>query len=206
MKRRYLAAHWQAPKHVHAYTSTRDIDCAKTPDNTLIHDLHLPSAPLWLNQVHGNTVCELPGPNNTADAAWTQQRGVVLVVRTADCLPILLTDVHGEWIAAIHAGWRSLAAGIIGKTIAHAQNRTLMAWLGPAISMKHFEVGDDVRAAFGITDSHANLYTLASAQLKDCGVHNISCAHQCTFAQANDYFSHRRAKEKGRMGSFIWYS
>ncbi len=122
---------------------------------------NLPSEPAWLNQVHGTNVYELTSHSelNTtpdADAVWTQKSGLVCAVLTADCLPLLLTDSKGEKVAAVHAGWRGLASGVIESTLKAMRTgpeSTLMAWLGPAIGPEVFEVGQEVYDIFCIKDS-----------------------------------------------------
>lgn len=116
---------------------------------------NLPSEPFWLNQQHTNTVItahkttlEVTPP--IADASWSNQPGQVLSVMTADCMPILLSTIQGDKVAAIHAGWRGLQQGIISKTIKEmqVQSKDITAWIGPAISQENFEVGEEVKLAF----------------------------------------------------------
>jgi YfiH family protein len=123
----------------------------------------LPGQPLWLNQVHGTAVVEAradasppaPGQLGTAvpdaDASFARERGAVCLVMSADCLPVLFSDAQGRVIAAAHAGWRGLAAGVLGQTVAAmraAGAGDIVAWMGPAIGPRQFEVGEDVRQAF----------------------------------------------------------
>ncbi|MDP2561859.1 peptidoglycan editing factor PgeF [Psychrobium sp. 1_MG-2023] len=184
----------------------------------------LPTNPVWLNQQHTTDVLTLDEKSaakavSIADASETSVRKVVCCVMTADCLPILLTDQYGEQVAAIHAGWRGMADGIIEKTLESFNARTsqIYAWLGPAISQKHFEVGQDVFDAFCHhcpTDKlhftpvkgkyYANLYQLAIARLTRCGVNDISGGEYCTFEQSDLFFSFRREGVTGRMASVIW--
>jgi len=144
--------------------------------------LRLPAEPFWLNQVHGNAVVKArrePGPPPAADAAFSDETGVVCVVMTADCLPVLFCDRAGTRVAAAHAGWRGLADGVLEATVRALGGGDWMAWLGPAIGPDAFEVGPPVRqafldklgdcdAAFRPTDaSHwrADLYSLARLTL-----------------------------------------
>ena len=115
---------------------------------------HLPATPRWLNQVHGTTVIDagdagLP-PIPAADAAFASGPGVVCAVMTADCLPVLFCDRSGSVVAAAHAGWRGLQAGVLERTVTTlgVPGREVLAYLGPAIGAQAFEVGDDVRTAF----------------------------------------------------------
>ena len=116
--------------------------------------------PVWLRQVHGADVLHLTAahvtaPTATADAAWTDRRGIACTVGAADCLPVLLAVQDGRAVAAAHAGWRGLAAGVLQATVtalcrgSGAAPQQLIAWLGPCIGPLHFEVGADVLAAFG---------------------------------------------------------
>lgn len=191
----------------------------------LLEEFHFPQSPQWLNQVHGIHVHELnqaqvlPG-TITADASFTRQGNQVCAVLTADCLPLLVCDEEGSVVAAIHAGWRGLAAGIIPATIKAMDKpvASLLVWLGPAISPRAFEVGDDVyqiftRAhagnaqAFSLGESGhwwANLYELARLQLSRLGVLQIFGGDYCTYSQAELFYSYRRDSQTGRMASFIW--
>jgi YfiH family protein len=122
----------------------------------------LPGRPLWLNQVHGTTVVEARtgasapdgGPAGTvpdADASFAREPGAVCLVMTADCLPVLFSDTQGKVVAAAHAGWRGLAAGVLGQTVAAMRTAgagDIVAWMGPAIGPRQFEVGEDVLQAF----------------------------------------------------------
>ena len=118
----------------------------------LQQQLHLPAEPLWLQQVHGTAAVNAAAcaARPVADASWSQQPGVVCAVLTADCLPLLLCDRQGRSIAAVHAGWRGLAAGVIEQTVAAmaVPAAELLAWMGPAISQAAYTVGDEVRAEF----------------------------------------------------------
>ncbi|NHO67742.1 multi-copper polyphenol oxidoreductase [Aestuariicella hydrocarbonica] len=208
--------------------------------------------PQWLEQVHGIKVVEAQadGLVRTADACTSGERGLACVVMTADCLPILLCDRAGTRVAAVHAGWRSLAGGIVRETVARfqagsqlpssahapapadAQARAdapageLLAYLGPAISQSHFEVGIDVLEAFfdsalsaahgeaisaafrpSISQPmkfHADLYQLARAELAELGVEQVFGGQHCTFADSERFYSYRRDGQTGRMAAMIW--
>jgi len=185
--------------------------------------LRLPAEPTWLNQVHGTEVVDLdaystanPPPN--ADASLTTLPARVCVVMVADCLPVLFASGDGEHIAAAHAGWRGLVAGVLERTVAAlgVEPSKLSAWLGPAISQAHFEVGEEVRAAFaGAADDacfrantrgrwQADLAGLARRRLATLGVGTISGGAWCTFADREQFFSHRRDGKGGRMAALIW--
>ncbi len=181
----------------------------------------LPSRPLWLNQVHGTEVLnadEFFQYPATADAAITTQKGRVLAIMTADCLPVVVADSEGRIIGAAHAGWRGLQAGILEKLVRQMQAQfpgsVLQAWIGPAISPAVFEVGAEVYEAFAATDSalavffktgervgkyFADLPSIAHYKLKQSGVQQVELSHECTYLQENKYFSYRRANPTGRM-------
>jgi len=182
----------------------------------------LPAEPSWLAQVHGVAVADLDsaGPDGAADAAITRCSGKVCAILTADCLPIVFASDTGDAVAAAHAGWRGLAAGVIGATVRAmaASPERLIAWLGPAIGLEHFEVGAEVREAFLTTDSGAgdafkatltgkfmaDLAMLARRQLAALGVNRIYGGGECTYARADRYFSHRRDGVTGRQATLIW--
>jgi len=189
----------------------------------LLNALQLPNEPCWLNQVHGHTVVRLLSgaclDTPEADAAYTNVKGTVLAIQTADCLPILLAAEDGSEIAAVHSGWRSLAAGIISATLEQftSSPQHIRAWLGPAIGPEHFEVGEDVRSAMlDLNSQHesafkpygekylADLAAIARQTLRSLGVDSIETCQTCTYANAEDYFSFRRDGQTGRMASLIW--
>lgn len=181
--------------------------------------LKLPGEPVWLNQVHGNAVIRAEASSErNADAAFTDRPGVVCAVMTADCLPILLCSEDGDRVAAAHAGWKGLAAGVIEAAVKSLGTDRLMAWLGPAIGPETFEVGREVRETFvgkrtafaaafrekGDGKWLADLYRLARIVLNDIGVSAIYGGGYCTFSNADDFFSYRRDRVTGRMATLIW--
>jgi polyphenol oxidase len=188
----------------------------------LRRDAGLPAEPSWLAQVHGVTVADLDeaGPHAAADAAMTRRSGKVCVILTADCLPIVFATDAGDAVAVAHAGWRGLAAGVIGATVRAmaVQPERLIAWLGPAIGPENFEVGAEVREAFLNGDPRAgdafkankrgrymaDLRMLARRQLEDLGVNRICGGGECTYARADRYFSHRRDGVTGRQATLVW--
>jgi polyphenol oxidase len=184
--------------------------------------LKLPAQPLWLRQVHGTRVVNaaIVEAGATADAAMCSQRGVVCAVLTADCLPVLLADTAGRCVAAIHAGWRGLAAGVIEQT-AMAMGRpgeSLLAWLGPAIGPSVYQVGDEVRDTFIAHNRQAasafvpgpdggwfaDLYELARQRLAACRVTAVYGGGYCSFTDAERFYSYRRDGATGRMATLIW--
>lgn len=222
-----LTPNWPAPSHIQAFTTTRHSlspDVTRPDQDTNLEmRFSLPSSPVWLNQTHSATAIEaLPEHLKlTADASYTNQLNRVCVVLTADCLPILLCNASATKVAAIHAGWRGLAAGIIENTIAQIgdPHEQWMAWLGPAIGPHCFEVGNDVWQAFVShhpiaatafkPKSHdkwlANLYHLAKQRLQALGITNIYGGEYCTYTQQDLFYSYRRDQGKtGRMATMIW--
>jgi YfiH family protein len=183
----------------------------------------------WLEQVHGNNVVVVEKHQNTpivADAVITQSQHIALAIMTADCLPILLSNKDGSEIAAIHAGWRPLAANIIERTIKkmHSTADEIFVWLGPCIGPQFFEVGKEVKQAFcqmsvkfesafqpvsflndGRTELKflANLQLIAELQLLALGVANITKIADCTYKHTGKYYSYRRDGKTGRMASII---
>lgn len=188
----------------------------------VVQQLALPEMPRWLNQVHGTQAVDAGRAVTrcTADASYTVEAGVVCAVLTADCLPVLLCDRAGSVVAAVHAGWRGLAAGVIEAAVAEMRVPAgdLMAWLGPAIGPGAFEVGAEVRAAFVDHDpaaGHAfqpslsgrwlaDIYRLAWLRLTRRGVTAIYGGGRCTFTEAEHFYSYRRGGVTGRMASLIW--
>jgi len=187
--------------------------------------LGMKAEPGWLHQVHGVAVCDLDHVKHrhmpaTADAAITSQRDYACVVMVADCLPVLFASRDGEKIGAAHAGWRGLAAGVLEHTVLAlgVPHGELTAWLGPAISHEHFEVGDEVQEVFVSQDAgasgaftpnargkwQADLVALARRRLNSLGVTDVHGGEWCTFADPARFFSHRRDGKGGRMAALIW--
>jgi len=184
------------------------------------------ASPVWLNQVHGTCVVDAAqvGTDNPppADAAYAREAGVGCVVMTADCLPVLFCDDSGSVVAAAHAGWRGLLAGVLESTIAamSCSGEQLMAYLGPAIGPETFEVGDEVRSAFVALNEDsaqafkpspvvpgkwlADIYLLARQRLSGQGVTRVFGGHFCTVSDPDCFFSYRRDGQTGRMASLIW--
>lgn len=183
--------------------------------------LELPQQPKWLAQYHSTAVvkAETVAMGAPADAIWTLQPRGICAVLTADCLPILLASNDGEVIAAMHAGWRGLAHGIVAATVAQlpVPAQHLSAYIGPAISQPHFEVGDEVRTAFvsqGLVDTMSfaphkpgkwlgNLALLAERTLRQSGVTNVTQSGLCTYSD-DRFYSYRRQPQCGRIASLIW--
>ena len=236
----FIIPDWPAPPRVRALVTTRRGGISLPPwDSFNLGDhvgdaaeavaenrrrlrQYLPADPLWLKQVHGTHCIDvaIAVPASEADAAMTTRPGIVCAVLTADCLPLLLCDVEGKVVAAIHAGWRGLASGIIESTVTAMQvpGERLLAWLGPAIGPERFEVGHDVRRAFieHNPDAEAafssrsngkwlcNIYLLARQRLESLNVCRIAGADFCTVRDPGRFYSYRRDGITGRMASLIW--
>jgi len=240
---------WPAPANVKAVITTRGGGCSAAPYDSnnlglhvgdqeadvlenrqlLLAALGLRQPPQWLEQIHGAKVVEaLPdGLVRTADGCYSHQPGVACVVMTADCLPVLLCDRQGRQVAAAHAGWRGLAKGILASTVESfaADPATIMAYLGPAISVDQFEVGIEVLEAYcesarsqeqleAITAAfrpsmrplhfYADIYALARAELAALGVRDVYGGDYCTYSEVERFYSYRRESQTGRMASLIW--
>jgi purine-nucleoside/S-methyl-5'-thioadenosine phosphorylase / adenosine deaminase len=202
---------WPAPARVRALVTTRgEADPA------------LPAAPAWLRQVHGIAVVDAAAASGEpeADASVARAPGVVCAVKAADCLPVLLADDAARVVAAAHAGWRGLAAGIIEATVTEMRvpAETLMAWLGPAIGPKVYEVGEEVRRAFLERDAGAetafspnrpghwllDLYAVARQRLAARGVRRVYGGSFCTYSEPARFPSWRRDRSRERIAAFVW--
>lgn len=204
---------WDAPAAVQAFVTTRR---SGDPRH------RLPGEPAWLKQVHGIGVIRADGVSGRpeADAAYTRTPGVVCVVAAADCMPVLLAHEDGSVVAAAHAGWRGLCAGVIEATLdaMGADPARTLAWLGPAIGPKAYEVGAEVREAFVSRDARAaaafvparpghwllDLYAVARQRLAARGVARVSGGGFCTYSDAENFHSFRRDRSTERMHAFIW--
>jgi YfiH family protein len=238
----YLEPDWPAPATVRAVTTLRRDGASAPPYDQfnladhvgddpaavaanrqrLYEECELSAPPAWLHQVHGTTVVDAgSGTGADADGSCTTDAGVVCAVLTADCLPVVLCDRQGTRVAALHAGWRGLAAGVIEAGVAAMQvdPGELMAWCGPAIGPRAFEVGDEVRSAFvaaqprhaeafvetGTDRWLADIYLLARQRLAVLGVTRVHGAFdRCTWSEPQSFFSYRRDRECGRMATLIW--
>ncbi|MGD8419593.1 MAG: peptidoglycan editing factor PgeF, partial [Gammaproteobacteria bacterium] len=187
----------------------------------LERELALPAEPCWISQTHGVRAVVLEeDANREADAAITRVRGQVAVVMVADCLPVLLCNRDGSEVAAVHAGWRGLQAGVIQSALASMRSEAaqLMAWIGPGISREVFEVGDEVLEAFeaSIDDARdffeahgpghwlCDLGGLAERVLERQGVDRVWRDTRCTYRDAGKFYSYRRDRVTGRMAALIW--
>ena len=181
----------------------------------------LPAEPAWVAQVHGTAVVDAARatPDAEADGVVTQSPGEVCAVMTADCLPVLLSDRAGRSVAIAHAGWRGLAGGIVENVVRAmgVPSRDIIAYIGPGIGARRYEVGEDVRNAFVGRDPaaassfeprqngtyFADLRDLARRRLAAAGVAEVYGGEFCTASEGR-FFSFRRDRTTGRMASLIW--
>lgn len=185
----------------------------------------LPARPIWLHQVHGCAVLRAMPEHageaeREADASVTERAGAVCAVLIADCMPVFLADQEGTAVGVAHAGWRGLSAGVIEATVAAfpCTAERLVAWLGPAIGPRAYEVGSEVRAVFLAHDSGAaeafaptrpghwlaDLYALARRRLSRCGVTRVGGGAFCTYSEPERFYSFRRDSVTGRMAALAW--
>ena len=248
----FIEPNWPAPKNVKALQTTRLGGVSAFPYESLNIGAHvedsevsvrenrkrlqerLPSGPLWLQQLHGTlVVTEQVGKRcPEADGSITQKTNEVCTVMTADCLPVLLCDEAGTQVAAVHAGWRGLASGILEEALGQfkCSPDLILAWLGPAIGPNAFEVGESVYDAFCLPNSsasscfikqpnqpnpngagvlekwHADIYALAKLRLNSVGLSKVYGGDFCTYTDEERFFSYRRDGKTGRMASCIWLS
>lgn len=205
---------WNAPARVRAFATTRELGDLKEPTVRERLRPQLPAEPAWLKQVHGARVIDLDrSPQREGDAALTRTAGRVCVAQVADCMPVLFADEAGTAVAAAHAGWRGLAAGVLEATVdaMGIPADKLVAWLGPAIGPRAYEVGDEVRAAFrGYEDAfsptrpgHWLLDLYAVARRKLAALKAVTGGGYCTYSESR-FYSYRRDRTGARMGAFIW--
>lgn len=240
---------WPAPAGVRAAITTRrggvsegafadfnlamhvgDTESSVEQNRARLRDaLNLAREPQWLEQVHGRKVvqAESDGWVRTADGAHTTEADLACAVLTADCLPVLLCNRKGTRVSAVHAGWRGLAKGVLASAVARFEEPSseLMAYLGPALSQAHFEVGVEVLEAFfdaARNPEHADavaaafapsarplhfcadLYALARAELSSLGLEAVYGGDYCTYRDRERFYSYRRDQRCGRMASLIW--
>lgn len=250
MLNRYLLPEWPAPAQINAFTTLRALGdvqgvscgafsrfnladhCGDKAEHVQANralmqkDWGWKKKPVWLDQVHGTSVIAAHHYSSkqrpVADASWTDQPDTPCIVMTADCLPVIICNKQGSKVAAVHAGWRSLSAGIIEKTleVLGEPPESLFVWLSPAISQAFFEVGPEVRDTFlqaqlsaetafipGKGDRWlADIYQLARFRLRRLGVTVIDGGNHCTYREADAFYSYRREGQTGRMATAIWFS
>ena len=246
----FLPADWPAPPGVHAFTTLRhglgvssppfddfnlgnryaaDGDDPTTVERNralLVEAAGLPLAPYWLKQVHGVDVVRCDGPPGEghepiADASVAATPGTVLAILTADCLPVVFAADDGREVAAAHAGWPGLSAGMLEATVAamHTPADRLLAWIGPAAGPQRYEIGAEVRDRFLAQDARAevafvptrpghwrvDLFAIARMRLAHAGVTRVYGGDLCTISDPQRFFSHRRDARTGRMATLVWF-
>jgi polyphenol oxidase len=233
----FIEPNWPAPKNIKAYSSLRASRISLTPSHYSIEKpnaekidklllkklLNLPNEPIWLTQTHSTIAVTAASENQNreADASYSHEKNQICAVLTADCLPILICDKQGTTVAAIHAGWRGLAHGILEQTFEklHVLPENTLVWLGPAIGPEKFVIREDVYRVFVDQDQAAesafqaisadqwlaNIYTLARLRCKKYGITQIYGGEHCTFSDSERFFSYRREQGvTGRNVSLIW--
>ena len=238
----FIIPQWPVAPHVHALVTLRSggyssgpyasfnlaDHCGDDPavvrrNRQLLREhFNLPAEPAWLQQVHSNRIIRVDQGTSgaEADGSWTSAAGVVCVVMTADCLPLLICNRDGTRVAAVHAGWRGLHAGVISNAVTALATdpAELLVWLGPAIGPQAFEVGPEVvhafsdrlpenAAAFTRTDEQhwlCDLYRLARLELARLGIGSIHGGNLCTYTDSERFYSYRRDGKTGRIASLIW--
>jgi YfiH family protein len=235
----WLIPDWPAPAGVKACVTTRAGGVSLAPFDSLnlgdhVDDSpeavaenrrrltdHFAIQPAWLQQVHGIAVAHAdPSRVDRADASWTATPGIACAAMTADCLPALFCDRAGTRVAAAHAGWRGLAAGVLEATLDSlaVPAAEVLVWLGPAIGPQAFEVGPEVRETFvqqlpqaaeafvpsaNAGKFMADIYKLARLRLAARGVTAVYGGGFCTVTDPR-FFSYRRSPRTGRFASLIW--
>lgn len=244
-----MPADWPAPPGVHAFTTLRHgAGASQAPFDSfnlgnryaaegddpavvarnraeLVRIAGLPAEPHWLRQVHGIDVVRVEGPGQgaepTADASVTSTPGTVLAILTADCLPVVFAANDGSEIAAAHAGWPGLSAGMLEATVAAMRTAPdrLIAWIGPAAGPDRYEIGAEVRDRFLARDAsldsafvptrpghwRVDLFAIARMRLARAGVSRVSGGGVCTLSDPQRFFSHRRDARTGRMATLAWF-
>ncbi len=237
----WLWADWPAPKCIRAGTSIRTGGHSKIPFNnlnlaqhvgdnpadvkknrkTLINYLKLQSEPVWLNQIHSSHIISIDSAskNRDADGSFTTRQNNICAILTADCVPVLFCNKNGTKIAAIHAGWKGICNGIIENAIkTFSDSETILVWIGPCISSKHYEISKDVyesclnhssmlKSAFDQTNVdhwHCDLVRIVKIILQNAGIGAIYECNLCTYKMDELFFSYRRESNTGRTASMIW--
>lgn len=237
-----ITPNWNAPTNIKAFCSTRDggvstgsfnslnlgahvgDDLAKVTKNRELFEKTIKSPAInYLRQTHSfNVATETSDLSQEFDAIYTNQKGFACAVLTADCLPVLLTTTKGDEVAAVHAGWRGLCAGVIEHSVSkfNAPRSEIMAYLAPAISQLNFEVGQEVLDSFCRENYSyasafrqkantpykymADLYLIATMKLNDLGINKVFKHDYCTMRDQDLFYSYRHSQTTGRQASVIW--
>ena len=224
MKDEVIIPDWPAPPRVRAFVTTRALgDMRKGSAGRERLRSMLPAEPLWLHQVHGIRVHDAHRTGGSVlegDAFVLRSPGTVCAIQAADCMPVVLASERSDALGMAHAGWRGLAAGVIEATLDAMQTQParVLAWLGPAIGPKAYEVGEDVREAFVARDAAAHsafmatrpghwrldLYAIARQRLARAGVERVFGGTMCTHSDPARFFSFRRDRTAERMAALGW--
>jgi len=218
-----LRPDWPAHPNVRALVTTRQFGDMSLGENKTRLGASLPAQPAWLRQVHGVSIVDADSGTTDrpqADGAVAHAAGAVCAVMAADCMPVLLADQDGTVVAAAHAGWRGLCAGVIEAALdaMRVPAESVLAWLGPAIGPRVYEVGAEVREAFLSRDPAAvaaftpmrrdhwllDLYMVAKQRLERRGVSRIYGGGFCTYSDPQRFYSFRRDRTAERMAALIW--
>lgn len=243
-----MPADWPAPSGVHAFTTLRHgAGASRAPFDSfnlgnryaadgdesalvernraeLVRIAGLPAEPHWLRQVHGIDVVRVDGPGQgvepAADASVTSTPGTVLAILTADCLPVVFAADDGSEVAAAHAGWPGLSAGMLEATVSAMRTppERVIAWIGPAAGPERYEIGVEVRDRFLAWDAcldtafvptrpghwRVDLFAIARIRLARAGVSRVYGGGVCTLSDPQRFFSHRRDARTGRMATLVW--
>jgi YfiH family protein len=244
MKSRYVDVQWPAPSRVRALMTTRHGGASRGPfasfnlathcgDDAAAVDanrvaLARDGAPpvVWLEQIHGVDVIDAATATGVprADAAFCRVPARACAVMVADCLPVLICDRAASVVAAVHCGWRGLAHGVLTALLGRLRTppEELLAWLGPAIGQRRYEVGVEVYEAFARARGaaavatgfvrtekpdkwRADLVALARSELAEFGVTAVHGGGMCTYDDER-FYSYRRDGRTGRMAALIWLS
>jgi len=184
----------------------------------LVKFFNLNSEPRYLSQIHSDKCLRFDSSECEGDALYSNKKNEVCAILTADCLPIFITDILGQEVAVIHAGWKGLLRGVIEQTLKSFDSKNLVAHFGPAISQNSFQVGEEVIDQYIAKDNsfassfktfsgkhYLDLYSAANLVLNNFDIYKISGGTECTFKQKDEYFSFRRdGKNSGRMANLIW--
>ncbi|HET9843525.1 MAG TPA: peptidoglycan editing factor PgeF [Gammaproteobacteria bacterium] len=237
----WIKPDWPAPLNIQAFTTTRNLTVhdkvldfnlglhatqypASVKSNRALLDKIVGNPIHWLNQIHSAEIAQLPNADAVlnADGAFSITKNTICAVMSADCMPVLICDTSGFLVCALHCGWRGFAQNIIQNAVKKIRihtNNPLMAWLGPAIGVKFYEVGEEIRELFvkyffesGVAfTSHAvpgkywlDLTQLAKLLLHREGIESIFEEAYCTYQNAQDFYSARRDKNTGRFATVIW--
>jgi YfiH family protein len=216
-----LKPDWVTPPWVRCLTTTRQTGdffqaAARARLEQFVNCEHM----AWLSQCHGkDVVLAEESLLCAADGSCTAKPKIACVVRTADCLPVLLSAKQTHWVSAVHAGWQGLYQNILAEAIAQApQNATLTAWIGPSIGRQAYAVSPEFRLHFlkryphltqaflwRGTQCYCDLTCIAQAQLLAAGVTDIALSGYCTYRDAQLFDSYRRqGNVAGRQATVIW--